>query len=308
MSEETSPPELTEEAWADAMSHLSRALERRDFPFEITDRVVYVDRPEGRLSLLMDDLREIVRSSDPERVRSMVNHWIRIGLMRDDVIDLSDFSSVRDRLRIRLYPGDLDDKGQDLAEMRVMDGVRAVLALDLPDSVLALSRSQIEPWGLEEQAAFAMGLHQVVAEPDVTEETLEGPEGGILHVHSGTSHFVASRALALEQWVESKHGALVVVPNRHTLIFHPIVDSRAVTMIQALWMLAEAPFKQGPGPVSREVYWWLPGRFARIEVHADDDSEAFAIRPPDAFRRVIEELPDPAPSMPSSGGPVPGEA
>jgi hypothetical protein len=289
VEEESGPPPLTEADWEIAHGFIGKALDRRKLAWSVQGMMLQVMRDNGAVTLQLQELGDILRHTPPDQRKRMVNHWVRISLAKEDGIDITDFSQVRDRIRIKLFPEDIDVGDAELAEMRVMPGVRAVLALDMPNAVLALERRQVTPWGLEDRDTFGLGLHHVIHE-EVTEETLEGPEGARIYVHSGPSHFVASRALALEHWVDNKHGAIVAVPNQHTLLFHPIEDARALTMIPALKMLAAPAYAGEPGPISPEVFWWLPGRIARIEVAEDPETGALALRPPPSFQEAMRDL------------------
>lgn len=297
MSDEQDPPQepkevkvLTPEDWEQVNELIAKSLDRRGLPWKLEGGVLRVIRDSGAISVPLDELAEIMRQSEPADRKRMLNHWLRIMLAREDGVDIQDFSQVRDLIRIRLFPEDIDTGGQELAEMLVMPGIRAVIALDLPEAVVAMRRDQVAHWGLEDRDLFGMGLHHVVHDNTVTAETLDGPEGAIVHVHTGPSHFVASRALALEQWVDNPNGALVSVPNRHTLLFHSIEDARALNMIPALAMLGQPAFVEGPGSISREVYWWLPGRFAKIELVEDPTSGALALRPPASFKEMMARI------------------
>ena len=124
----------------------------------------------------------------------------------------------------------------------------------------------------------------------ITQEEIEGPLGASIHVYSSQAPYVAVRALAMERWVSSPHGALVAMPGAHHLIFHPIKDGRAMGAMQAIWMLAQPAFREGPAPIQPDLYWWTPGRFMRIQVEPDPESGNLAIQPPVEFRDVIDAL------------------
>jgi hypothetical protein len=173
--------------------------------------------------------------------------------------------------------------------MPVIAGGHAVVCLDYPDRVETVGAAQLSRWGLDVGQSFALGMHNVMA-MTVTKECIDGPLGSVIHVHSSDSPYVAVRALAMERWVSGPHGALVAMPSAHHLIFHPIVDGRAMGAMQAIWMLAQPAYREGPASLQPHLYWWTPGRFMRIEVVEKDDGEGLGMRPPDAFHAVIDAL------------------
>lgn len=283
------PVELTADDWEEVVGWIRKSLDRKQMTYSFGANMLHVDKSEGPASYPLADLGRILAHSQRARWRSMVSHWVRISLMRSDTIDLRDLSSIRQHLRLRLYADPFDSDGQEILAMRVMEDAQAILVLDLPDMVMAVTREHAEQWGLEDRDLLGIALNNVVREQH-NDETLDGPDGVTIHVRTSDSHFVASQALALEQWVDNKDGAIVAVPNRHTLLWHVITDHRAPLAVQALWMLAKAPHAEGPGSITPSVYWWKPGMFARIDIMVDPDTEAAAIRPPEGFADLLSRL------------------
>lgn len=197
---------------------------------------------------------------------------------------------ARAQLRLRLWPDGRDRQGAEVLAMPVMPGAHAVVCRDLPYCIETVSGSAVQDWGLSPQDAFSLGMHNTLAAP-ANEERMDGPLGVDIHLHSGEHPFVAARVLALERWVDSAHGAVVAVPTEHHLLFHPLTDDRAVAAMQAVWMLAQSVYHQGPKSLLPELFWWTPGRLMRIEVQRDPDSDALAVRPPPAFAEVLGKLP-----------------
>lgn len=195
--------------------------------------------------------------------------------------------AVEDRLRLRLWPASREAQG--LVSMPVMPGVALAACLDLPESVVMVTADLLERWGMVPGQLMALGLRNTVKE-SATEEVLEGPLGAKICMHSGPSVSVAARAVALEHWVKSPHGALVAVPNDHYLIFHELLDERAVAAMQAVWMLAESAYNDAERPISPDLFWWTPGRFMRIEMSRDEETGRIAIQPPAEFSAVMEAL------------------
>lgn len=209
------------------------------------------------------------------------------GLLRAPSAD--ELRTVQDQVRLRLWPDRRKVAEEQLVAMPVMPGVRVAAYVDLPDSVVMITPELLGRWGLQPGQVFALGMRNVLRE-GVLEEVLEGPLEAPIHVHSGPGLFVSCRALALERWVTSPHGALVAVPDEHHLIFHPLVDHRSVVAMQAVWMLAQGAYRDAAEPVSPDLFWWQPGRFTRIEVGRDPETEAVAVAPPPELIAVIEQL------------------
>ncbi|WP_416519275.1 immunity 49 family protein [Streptomyces achromogenes] len=196
----------------------------------------------------------------------------------------------------RLLPADA--LGPELAAaMRyarvVAEGLVFAYALDGPTSVRILTDADVERAGLENlgQAAYA-NLLRVPVEHEAV------PAGGRARLHSlyGDSPFVASKALFLSAAVRQvtgaplpDAGALVAVPNRHLLAYHPITDGSVVDAVNALADLALAAYEDGPGALSPRVYWWHRGGLTSLTV-IDQDTRTFALRPPPPLLALMKGL------------------
>lgn len=175
----------------------------------------------------------------------------------------------------------------------VAGGLLFVYALDAPASVRILTGEDVERAGLE--ALGEAGRANLVRVPVEHEEVpLEG--GARLHSLYGDSPFVASKALFLSQVVlqvtgESlpDAGALVAVPSRHNLVYHPIADGSVVDAINSLASYALGAYEDGPGALSPRVYWWHRGSLTSLTV-IDDDTRTFSLRPPSHLLGLMKGL------------------
>lgn len=295
MSDDATPlPDWAEalgrEGW-DRLDGLLRArLDKKGLPWTDGAEAVVVEHESGTVwRLSKADLARMAAHERPERWAQLVGGFVRVRLAGDPVaeLDLTDFSAIRNRVGIRLLTQD-QAEGADLVGLDVMPGVFAALAVDLPDRVETLRPETVDAWGLDHREALAFALGMCVRRPDMAHETLTGPAELVLHVLTGPHVFTASCALALEQWCEAQHGAIVAVPNAHTVLWHPVEDARALPAMQAIFELARAPHDQGPASLTHAIYWWLPGKFAQIEVAVE--GEDFRVQPPRDFLAILAEM------------------
>ncbi|WKX12299.1 immunity 49 family protein [Streptomyces sp. NL15-2K] len=175
----------------------------------------------------------------------------------------------------------------------VADGLVFAYALDGPTSVRILTDMDVERAGIEALGdAARANLVRVPAEHE--EVPMEG--GAILHSFYGDSPFVASKALFLAQVVHQvtgeslpDAGALVAVPSRHNLVYHPIADGSVVDAINSLAAYALGAHEDGPGALSPRVYWWHRGSLTSLTV-IDDDTRSFSIQPPPPLLGLMKGL------------------
>ena len=84
-------------------------------------------------------------------------------------------------------------------------------------------------------------------------------------------------------------GVVAAVPNRHTLLWHPIVDPSALRAIDALVVMAANLCAEGPGSISPHLYWWKDGTLATLPTRETEEHYEFV--PPDDFvDEVLEKL------------------
>ncbi|MEU9991004.1 immunity 49 family protein [Streptomyces sp. NPDC048045] len=175
----------------------------------------------------------------------------------------------------------------------VADGLVFAYALDGPTSVRILTDSDVERAGTEQlgQAAYE-NLMRVPVEHD------EVSVGGQATLHSlyGDSPFVASKALFLSAAVRQAvgeplpdAGALVVVPTRHNLVYHPIADGSVVDAVNSLAAYALGAHEDGPGALSPRVYWWHRGGLTSLTV-IDHETLTFSLQPPPQLLGLMKGL------------------
>ncbi|GHI04099.1 hypothetical protein AQI88_07560 [Streptomyces cellostaticus] len=175
----------------------------------------------------------------------------------------------------------------------VADGLVFAYALDGPTSVRILTDRDVERAGLEElgRAAHANLMRVPVRHEEV-------PVEGRARLHSlyGDSPFVASKALFLSEAARlavgeplPDGGALVAVPTRHNLVYHPIADGSVVDAVNSLAAYALGAHEDGPGALSPRVYWWHRGSLTSLTV-IDHDTLTFSLQPPPQLLDLMKGL------------------
>lgn len=175
----------------------------------------------------------------------------------------------------------------------VAEGLDLALALDGPASVRLLTDREVERAGAD--ALWEAGRRNLVREPLRSEEVrLDGH--AVLYSVYGDSPFVSTKALILPELVAEvtgrrmpEAGALVVVPTRHLLAFHPVVDGGAADAINDLATYAFRAHEDGPGSLSPRVYWWHDGRLTSLTV-IDPGTRTFSLRPPPELLGAMRAL------------------
>ncbi|HSA52368.1 MAG TPA: hypothetical protein VLH10_19960 [Yinghuangia sp.] len=203
-----------------------------------------------------------------------------------------------DELWARLYPrltaaDNLpDDPGFGYAIVPA-PGLRQVLALDLPESVQTLPIDALTRLGdLAELRLRAM--NNLRALPIEDHDIVKQDDGAQFRMVMGDSFFTSSRVLVLDELAEritgkavGPYGALVAMPYRHLLAFHPIAGPDVLPSLNALATFAAYRYEEAPGPVSPYVYWWRAGRLVQLSERSEDGL-AIVVGP--EFQEVLERL------------------
>ncbi|MFJ9177454.1 immunity 49 family protein [Streptomyces sp. NPDC102360] len=194
---------------------------------------------------------------------------------------------------LRLVPADAVGPAAPVHAREVAEGLRLALALDGPDSVRLLTDEDVARAGADE--LWAAARRALIRAPMRHEEVrLDGHP--VLYSVYGDAHSVATRAVVLPEVVAEvtgrrmpDAGALVAVPTRHLLAFHPIVDGRAADALGDLATYAVRAHDEGPGPLSPRVYWWHDGRLTSL-TDIDDAARTIEQRPPRELVDVMKAL------------------
>ena len=181
--------------------------------------------------------------------------------------ELDQLERARPRLRLRLF----NERAAvamavGLVQRRLTRGLFAALALDLPTSLRPVAPERLARWGSSLDELWPQALAQTLATP-VQVEAMRLFDRIPCVAVTGDSLVTTSQLLGLEGPLAQvlgrvpDEGAVVVVPNRHTLLAYPlgVYDFEAQTALLGLAKAGAHLYEQGPGSLSPELNWWRPG-------------------------------------------------
>ncbi|MCX4744231.1 hypothetical protein OG455_01655 [Kitasatospora sp. NBC_01287] len=168
------------------------------------------------------------------------------------------------------------------------------VVLDTPDNVRVLDDRDVSlvAWDTLMAAARA----NLLSAP-VNYDFLDLPGGAVLHILGHPeSVFAASKVLVFDEAVRAAggpelpaDGVLLVVPNRHNLVYYPLTDRHVVEAVNALAQFGQGAYEDGPGRLSPRVFWWRAGTLTSITVF-DRQTRIMSISLPDELMAVIRHL------------------
>ncbi len=207
-------------------------------------------------------------------------------------IDMSDFAKVRDSIRARLYPAELQEQSVETVHRPGPEGTLEVIVVDLPKSVRTVSRSEAASWGVNRDALFDLGRRNLAERTLVALHTVETRAGIELLALMGDTFYAASHALILGRHLPENlpHGALVSIPRRDVLLVHPIRNIGAADAISSMLQATIHWHAEGPGSLSPLLYWYVAGEFVTLDYTLTGNTLDFT--PPDAFLDTLQMLSD----------------
>ena len=288
---------LDDAEWRGFVAALDAELTRRALPYRVEDGVLWArwgsDEDEA---LGLTNLAQMCRAAGVDAYGQVItSHFNALVAGRGDR-ELAgqlgaDLGLARPHLKLRLYPRDTFEPGTEQFVLRdTAEDLTAVLCYDLPSNVVTVAAESLGKWAVAPDELYYQALanqrrteRHPIEDVDVT--------GAVVKAMTGESFFVASNLLLLGDFLgeEPPFGAIAAVPNRHTLIWHAIVDPSALRAIDAMVVMAANLCAEGPGSISPHLYWWKDGQLRTLPTRETDEHYEFV--PPDDFvDEVLEKL------------------
>jgi hypothetical protein len=240
------------------------------------------------------NLAQVCNTLDPSAWPATINrHFSQLAAIKPAADDPFDLETARPLLRIRVYRRS-DMPPEALGHMIKRDlapDLVAALAIDLPTTVRTANKDDVEHWGVQVDELFAIGATNLADEAETYERTtLPMPDGQRIEVMLGDTFFVSSQIVRFVEIVgELRYGALVALPNRHQLAWHVVSNAAGtVQAVQALIRIAGEGYRQGPGSLTPDLYWWRDGSLTLLPSSVDRKGVNFM--PPDEFTSVLNCL------------------
>lgn len=305
------------EEWAWFVATLAAELDRRGVThrFDIEAGCLHIDVVGPVPNVLgLQNLAQICRARPRDAWASAMRHHFDIALDPNNskgADDLAkDWSLARDAVKIRLYREDHLPSGVQLVTWHVAEGLVAVLTFDLPDSVISVRKPDRDTWDVSDEEVYETALENVRREGLLVANKIPvGDSASVYVLEGGSTFFAASHALFLEDYLmnesmvspagfQGEFGAVIAIPQRHVVIYHPIDDLRVVTAIQSMLVTAANMFADGPGSISADLYWLPPddheGEDLLVRLPCERVDDALRFMPPPEFVALLSSL-SPAP-------------
>ncbi len=260
---------LAPEEWAWFVATLATELERRSVRHDI-------DMDTGAVHIALEDagdapnvvglatLAQICRARPRDAWAAAIRHQFDVAfetkLDRTPGELAKDWLLARDAVKLRLHLANSLPK-VPLVTWEIAAGLVAVLTFDLPNSVVSVRLEDREKWDVSDEEIYAVALANVRGDGLLPGGTVDVGEGSSILVLEGhETFFGASHALFLDEYLgeRGRYGAVISVPHRHVVLYHPIRDIRVVRALEAMFVTTASMYSEGPGAISPDLYWLPP--------------------------------------------------
>lgn len=249
---------------------------------------IEIQRQGSPMTLGLDNVAQLCLQEPPGRWADVVHrHFDHLPLGVSS--KPASFGAIRDSLRVRLYPADI--QMGNTVRTSVTPKLIAIVVIDSPTSVQGLSVDDLKGWGVSEDESYAVALERTFLEPMPAREEFRDASGHGFTVLHGEGFYTASHVLHLSHVVDDlpSSGAIVAIPSRHVFAVHPLRTVAAANIaIAAMLRFAADWHQRGPGSVLPDLLWWRENRFSDLPATMTADHVDF--RPPDEFLKTLNVL------------------
>lgn len=247
----------------------------------------------------LHNLAVILDRAPREHWRDLVDEHARTMIASQQDALPTSIDEVRDILYPRIHDtgaGGGAWPAEALATARELaPGLHVLAALDLPHVVSTLTDlDALGGWDSVWPVAMANLRRLPPPEHRVTE--IEATPSARVHIFHTEDYFGATRLLDLDHLLHAAgvepltHGALVVLPNRHTLAVHLVTSPAMVTAAGSMLTFART-HAAGAGPLSPHLYFrTMDGRLEQISEPAPRPDGTVQLTAVGAFGQALSDL------------------
>ena len=178
-------------------------------------------------------------------------------------ISLGGFEQNADRLSVRLYPeaAGAEPGVADCVQREDLPGLRTVLAVDVGESIAGLPKLVAQTWAKSDDELFARAIQNMprLCQGEYYGMRMTRPKGALMEILEG-GPYAATAALRFDELplAKGRHGNLVALPVRDSLLSWPIDEWPSDDQIGLAFHLARGRHEMGPYRVSNQLYWRRP--------------------------------------------------
>lgn len=277
-------------------------FERRKMPFKFTDGYIVPRMPAGQpghgMSYGLTNLAQVCAAAGEKKwgaaIRKHFDGLFAAEAKHEAMLkDLEDYAKVRTLLVVRVFDAaDAAGEGLKLVTMKIAPGLVGALCIDLPEVTRSVSPETVRKWKKSATMLFAEAMDNVERMSKAKLELLPREDDGVakspLYGVVGKTIYTAALAMRIGSFKKAagKHGTIVGVPTRDSLILAPFDDETIVPTISDLMFIAAGMHREGPGSVTSKVFLVQDGVWTEIPYTLDEGG--LEVRPPKVLVKTLE--------------------
>lgn len=242
------------------------ALTKDGRDVRIVDGCAFVAGQPGKIGLhnLADICAQLPQATWPMTIAEhlALSEGTRVQSLVDNLTGGS-FEQLAEFLVVRLYPPPSEGgfHQEDFVQREDLPGLHTVLAIELCGSMMSVPRPVADLWGVPDEELFARAMQNVAkfCEGQPCAMEMPRPVRSRFEFLEGGS-YAAVGALRFDKlpFRVGRHGNLLGLPVRDSLISWPIDEWPSDELLGAMFAMAQGRNQDGPYPVSRHLYWRKP--------------------------------------------------
>jgi len=263
---------ITQQEYSTILSYTLGHLSQGWHAFRLEAGVLYYlrneDRSEAQLNFT-NLVKHIICEEQrdwPDRIARYINRLTIDRKVLDPII--ASFEAAKNFLTVRLHAQSVYDvfprgtEGYILKE--VIPEMYAALAIDLPEQFHILRKDEIEHWDIDKDELFwtaYANLGDKLEKIKVATREMDGVDMITLFDRDYSAAYAVDFGNSCRAWV-GKMGSIVAIPAKGSVFIHLIQDNS--TFNSAFGKMAELTnkfFREDPGPLTNNVYWFHHNRF-----------------------------------------------
>ena len=191
----------------------------------------------------------------------------------------------------------------EIMERKLVDGLGERLMFRRGPLGITVRVDVVDAWGEQPAAVWERGRRGALWDEPVERDEILLGDLPVTFSRLRGGRWTSTWVVALEEHLArpTPYGAVVAVPTREEIYFHPIRDESFADAAVAMLGMAAAALAESPLPVGCDLFWWRAGKLDRICTPGDGRYQYLRVpefsamlwqleqslrRPPSASRRL----------------------
>jgi hypothetical protein len=261
-------------------SEVQLFLQSQDYHFSFQGGYV-VSSNNLQEKINLENLAKLCHDREKDQWPTIIaEYFIQIRGARKQAVEYSmlDFKAISKKIVVRLWSeGSLAQIGsENLVYKNDLPGTISVLALDLPDSIVGITPTQMNFWDKNPSELFSLGFQNVsrICKPKIIDVILADTIKTLM-ISKDNDYLTSTHILLLDDHSKcvGSYGTLTSVPTRDLVICYPLnkmEDIRHAGVILA--DVTQDVSNQSPGSISPYLYWYYKTKFEIIQYSKENKS------------------------------------